>query len=226
MTMETAGLAGLAPSASTFVPRHSRTTRGNQQQQGQAAAAAPWAWCCRGSWRRGLARSSTAGLCNITHDTHDETDTGAGWGQRATTPRSQPASQPPPPRALFLITAGQGRGVLRAGWLPRHGRSHTRRRGLVPTTTGRRPRFLLRPTATACVAEGHRCPKISCYVSGRRGLAMAVCMWPHTAVPAAAAAAAGLHVEYLLDSRRGGPAEAGGKRWKPTACRFIKNLTE
>lgn len=41
-----------------------------------------------------------------------------------------------------------------------------------------------------------------------------------------AAAAAVVQVQYLLDSRRGGPAEAGGKRWKPTACRFVKNLTE
>lgn len=45
-------------------------------------------------------------------------------------------------------------------------------------------------------------------------------------LPAAAAAAAGVQVQYLLDNRRGGPAEAGGKRWKPTACRFVKNLTE
>lgn len=31
---------------------------------------------------------------------------------------------------------------------------------------------------------------------------------------------------YLLGSRRGVPAEAGEIRWKPTACRFAKNVTE
>lgn len=171
------------------------------------------------------------------HTTHtSETDTGVGWGQRATTPRS--------PRLPELCSSAMARRQAQGSgspevWTPAADSPTAVRtddpQWCAPRRTARRRFFfflLLFLTDTELWRASQRSNADPKYLGVRRRRRELRDGWAEVYIaepgglPAAAAAAAGVQVQYLLDNRRGGPAEAGGKRWKPTACRFVKNLTE
>lgn len=221
--METAGLAGLASSVSTFIPRQSSTTNENKQKRGHAAqhhgVLLLRLFPALGTWRGAALR-----VYATIHTTHTiETDTGGGGGS------GQPhhaANQPCRPELCSSARRGSGSGPGHPegrldtaaatggpGWCaPRRataagfflGRGRGVRRG---GPLAGAPKY---PAAGWAAGPSHGRGR------GRRAWRPACCCCRYE----------GLQVQYLLGSRRGGPAEAGGIRWKPTACRFNKNLTE